>query len=51
MQITNLSSDALMQILQNGDQYLCYDLNRNVFDLALRFIHETGQFDYDLLKP
>ena len=44
VQITNLSNDALIQVI-NGDQYLSYDLNRNIFELTLRFIHETGRFD------
>ena len=45
VQITNLSNDALMQILLYGDQYLSYDLNRNILELTLRFIHETRRFD------
>ena len=48
VQITNLSNDALMQLLLYGDQYLSYDLNRNILELTLNFIHETGQFDQDL---
>ena len=44
VQITNLSNDALIQLLLYGDQYL-YDLNRNILELTLRFIHETGRFD------
>ena len=45
VEITNLSNDALMQLLLYGDQYLSYDLNRNILELTLRFIHETGRFD------
>ena len=45
VQITNLSNDALMQLLLSGDQYLSYDLNRNILELTLRFIHETDWFD------
>ena len=45
VQITNLSNDALIQLLLYGDQYLSYDLNRNILELTLRFIHETGRFD------
>ena len=45
VQITNLSNDALIQLLLYGDQYLSYDLNRNIIALTLRFIHETGRFD------
>ena len=48
VQITNLSNDALTQLLLYGDQYLSYDLNRKILELlelTLRFIHETGRFD------
>ena len=45
VQITNLSNDALIQLLLYDDQYLSYDLNRNILELTLRFIHETGRFD------
>ena len=45
VQITNLSNVALVQLLLYGDQYLSYDFNRNVLELTLRFIHQTGRFD------
>ena len=45
VEINNLSNDALMQLLLYDDQYLSYDLNRNILELTLRFIHETGRFD------
>ena len=45
VQITNLSNDALTQLLSYGDQDLSYDLNKNILKLSLRFIHETGRFD------
>ena len=45
VQITNLSNDALMQLLLYGDQDLSNDLNRNILEMTLRFIHETGRFD------
>ena len=45
VQITNLSNDALIQLLLYGDQHLSHDLNRNILELPLRFIHETGRFD------
>ena len=45
VQITNLSNDALTQLLLYGDQDLCYDLNKNVLRLSLRSIHEAGRFD------
>ena len=45
VQITNLSHDALTQLLLYGDQDLSYDLNKNILKLSLWFIHETGRFD------
>ena len=32
-----------------GDKDLSYEVNRDIFRLTLRFIHETGRFDWDLL--
>ena len=45
VQITNLSSDALTQLLLYGDQDLPYDVHKNILKSSLRFIHETGRFD------
>ena len=45
VQIIDLSNDALKQLLLYGDQDLSYDLNENILELTLRFIHETGRFD------
>ena len=45
VQINNPSNDALIQLLLYGDQYLSYNLNGNILELTLRFIHETGRFD------
>ena len=45
VQITDLSNDALTQLLLYGNQDLSNDLNRNILELTLRFIHETGRFD------
>ena len=45
VQITDLSNDALTQLLLYGDQDLSYDLNKNILELTLRFIRETGRFD------
>ena len=45
VQVTDLSSDSLTQLLLYGDQDLCNDLNRNILELILRFIHDTNQFD------
>ena len=43
--ITDLSNDALTQLLLYGNQDLSNDLNRNKLEFTLRFIHETGRFD------
>ena len=45
VQITDLSNDTLTQLLLYDDQDLSYELNRNILQLTLRFIHETGRFD------
>ena len=45
VQITYLSNDALTQLSLYGNQDLFCDLNRNILQLTLRFIHETGWFD------
>ena len=42
---TNLSNDALLQILLYGDKDFPDDLNKNILLLTLRFIHRTGRFD------
>ena len=44
-QITDLSNDSLTQLLSYGDQDLSNELNRNILELTLRFIHDTGRFD------
>ena len=41
----NLSNEVLMQLLLYGDEDLPNDLNRNILDLTLQFIHKTGRFD------
>ena len=45
VQIASLSNDALTQLLLYGDQDLSNDLNKNILELSLRFIHKTGRFD------
>ena len=45
VQITNFSNIALIQLILYGDQYLSYVLNRNILELTLRLIHETGRVD------
>ena len=44
-QFTDLSNGSLTQLLLCGDQDLFNELNRNILELTLRFIHETGRFD------
>ena len=45
VQITDLSNDALTQLLLYGDQDLSNDMNRSILELTLRFLYETGRFD------
>ena len=45
VQIASLSNDALTQLLLYGDQDLSNDLNKNILELTLRFIHKAGRFD------
>ena len=45
VQIASLSNDPLTQFLPYGDQDLSNDLNKNILELTLRFIHKTGRFD------
>ena len=42
---TDLSNEFPMQILSYGDQDFPDNLNKDIFLLMLRFIHETGRFD------
>ncbi len=44
-EITNLSRDPLMNLLLYGDQELPNNLNKNMLELTIRFINETGRFD------
>ena len=44
-QIADISEDSLIQLLLYGDRDLSNELNRNILELTLRFIHETGRFD------
>lgn len=41
---TNLFNDAPVQLLRYGDWDVSNELNRNIHDLMLCFIHETGRF-------
>ena len=51
LQSPKLSNGVLGQFLLYGDQDLSYDLNRNIFELTMRKIHETGRLDQGLLGP
>ena len=44
-QINDLSNDSLTLLLLYGDQDLSNELNRNILELTLRFIHESGRLD------
>ena len=41
----DLSNEVLMQLLPYDDKHLPHDLNRNLLELTLKYIHETGRFD------
>ena len=41
----NLSNEVLTQILLYGDENLPNDVNRNILELTLKFIQETGRLD------
>ena len=45
VQITNLSNNALTQLLLYGDKDLSCAVNRDILRLTLRLIRETGRFD------
>ena len=41
----NLSNEVLTQLLLYGDENLPNDVNRNILELTLQFIQETGRLD------
>ena len=41
----NLSNELQAQLLLYGDENLPNDVNRNILELTLRFIKETGRLD------
>ena len=45
VQITDLSNDALTQLLPYGEQDLSYNLNKDILEFTLCFFHKTGHFD------
>ena len=40
----NVPGDLVVHLILYGDQNLTNDLNKNIIELTLRFIHETGRF-------
>ena len=41
----DFSNEVLTQILLYGDKYLPNNLNRNILELTLQYIHATGRFN------
>ena len=41
----NLSNEVLAQLLLYGDENLPNNVNRNILELTLQFIKETGRLD------
>ena len=42
---SNPSNEVLTQLLMYGNKDFPDEINRNILELTLRFIHETGRFD------
>ena len=45
LEYANLSNEVLTQLLLYGDENLPNDVNRNILELTLKFILETGRLD------
>ena len=45
VQINSLSNNVLTQLLLYGDKDLSNDVNKEILQLTLNFIHKTGRFD------
>ena len=43
--LSNPSNEILKQLLMYGNKDFPDEINRNILELTLRFIHETGRFD------
>ena len=43
--LNNPSNEVLTQLLMYGNKDFPDEINRNILELTLRFIHETGRFD------
>ena len=45
IQINSLSNIVLIKLLLYGDKDLSDNINKNILELTLNFIHKTGRFD------
>ena len=45
VEINSLPSDVLVQILLYGDKDVSNEINKDILQLTLVFIHNTGPFD------
>ena len=45
VQINSLSNVVLMNLLLYGDNDLSDNMNKDILELTLNFIHKTGRFD------
>ena len=45
VQINSLSNVVLINLLLHGDKDLSDNMNKNILELTLNFIHKTGRFD------
>ena len=45
VQIISLSNTVLIKLLLYGDKDLPDNINKNILELTLNFIHKTGRFD------
>ena len=43
--LSNPSNEVLTQLLMYGNKDFPDEINRNILELTLRLIHETGRFD------
>ena len=43
--LTKPSNEVLTQLLMYGNKDFPDEINRNILELTLQFIHETGRFD------
>ena len=50
VQINSFSSNTLIQLLLYGDKDLSDEIDKNIFQLNLNFIHKTSRFSQDNFK-